>query len=105
MDDEGPIRFSKVDQASPTCDCHVWNRPGFGAVDVHVMHVFREPHCWVRPLVGGLFSAPIFDDSSYGAPPIAAASDICCATVAVSRQVSQHDDACGNESKLSQGTR
>ena len=44
------------DQASPTCDCHVWNRPGFGAVDV--MHVFREPLYWVRPLVG-LYGAPI----------------------------------------------
>ena len=27
------------DQTRSTCDCHVWNRPGFGVVDV--MHVFN----------------------------------------------------------------
>lgn len=87
------------DQASPTCIFHEWNRPGFRCGGRHARlqsHCAGSGLCWP-------FSAPILAIHPSRVPPIAAASDMCGATVAATVHVSAHDDACGNESSLSSG--
>ena len=54
---EGPISF---DQASPTCDCHEWNRPGFSLWWTSCTS--SEPLRWVRPVLA--FQRSSIDDSS-----------------------------------------